>query len=192
MVTFSLENLVYAKQLTDTKQGATYGPVKSMAGSIEAKVNPNASTATYYADNKVKGVATSKGAFEIELGIDTLTKEVRTDVLGSEIDSNGVLLESPDDQAPYLAIGFSAESDNGGKDYYWFYKGKFEVPSDNFQTKTDKIEFQTGSIKGTFIPPDFHNKDKAVVNSKDADISAEVIEKWFDAVYMPNQVLATP
>ncbi|MDE8676453.1 major tail protein [Priestia aryabhattai] len=192
MVTFSLENLVYAKQLTDTKQGATYGPVKSMAGSIEAKVNPNASTATYYADNKVKGVATSKGAFEIELGIDALSKEVRADVLGNEIDSNGVLLESPDDQAPYVAIGFSAESDNGGKDYYWYFKGKFEVPSDQFQTKTDKIEFQTGSIKGTFIPPEFHNKDKAVVNSKDTDLAVGLIENWFKDVYVPNKTITTP
>ncbi|MCL9637721.1 major tail protein [Priestia aryabhattai] len=189
-VTFSLENLVYAIQLTDTPTGATYGPVKSMAGSIEAKVNPNASTATYHADNKVKGVATSKGATEIELGIDSLSKQVRADVLGSEIDSNGVLLESPDDKAPYVAIGFTAEADNGGTDYYWFYKGKFEVPSANFQTKTDKIEFQTGSIKGTFVAPEFHNKDKAVVNSKDEDVDAATITNWFENVYVPNQTPA--
>lgn len=186
-VPFTLENLVYAKVLTDTFEEMTFGPVKRFAGALDAKINPNASTAIYYRDNGAGGAATAKGAVEIEVGIDAVSKEVRADVLGSEIDANGVLLDSPDDVAPYVAFGFTSETDGGGKQYYWFYKGKFEVPSDNFATRTDKVDFQTGSIKGTFVKPNFHPKDRASVNSKDADLAAGVIENWFNNVYLPAQ-----
>lgn len=184
-VPFDLKNLVFAKLLTDTEEGTTYGAVKYLAGAVDAKINPNASTSVYYAGGGAAGSATAKGAIEVELGIDALSKEVKAELLGMEIDANGVLLSSPDDRSPYVAIGFEAETDDDGKDLYWFYKGRFEAPSGEFQSKSDKVDFKTGAIKGTFIKRNSDNRDNAMVNSADAGIGADVAKNWFSAVYNP-------
>ena len=77
-----------------------------------------------------------------------------------------------------MAIGFRARKASGDYKYIWLYKVKFAVPSENYATKGDSIEFATPEIVGTIMKrPD--GKWKAEHVAKPTESAAQ---SWFTKV----------
>ena len=81
-----------------------------------------------------------------------------------------------------MAIGFRAKKANGMYKYIWLYKVKFAIPSENYQTKGDRIEFTTPEITGQFIkrPDGLWKAEHVALPSESA------AQSWFTAVREPN------
>jgi phi13 family phage major tail protein len=186
-----LRRLVYAKLLTDTTTGVTYDEVKRLAPAINANINRNSSSTSLYADDGVTEVATSTGETELELGVADIPQEVQADLLGHEIRA-GVLIRSNKDVAPYVAIGFESECADGTYKMVWLYKGKFQAPSQEHNTKGESIEFQTRTITGRFANRDFDGITDIEANSGTTGLPAGLIDGWFDEVVQPADLVATP
>jgi phi13 family phage major tail protein len=188
-----MKDLFYAKLLTDVLDGATtYATPKRLAKAVSANLNPNGSITPFFADDGPSEVVTSQGLMELELGIDSLEKEIAAEIFGYRIDSNGVLLEGDSANQPYIALGWRSETTDGGYKYYWLYKGKIQPPSEELQTKGESVEIKSGSLNGSFIKRDSDGEKKATVHSNDTDIKPEVLVNWFTKVYEPDQPTTTP
>jgi phi13 family phage major tail protein len=190
-VQVGLRDLHYIKLKTDNDAGVEYDyglsgtdkPV-NIAGAINARISPSSNTATLYADDGPDEVATALGEIAVEIVAKDLSLDVQADLLGHTVTS-GVMYRSADDVAPYVAIGFKSLKSNGKYRYVWLYKGKFDLPEQEYKTKEDTPEFQTPTITGTFVKRIYDGAWQAIVDEDDLDSESPEIDldTWFDEVY---------
>ncbi|MBO8164701.1 MAG: phage tail protein [Brevibacillus sp.] len=175
-------DMIHYAIMTDEEQ-ETYDTPKPIPGAITGTVSPTTNMETLYADDQAWETDSVLGDISIELNVADLPDEVQKDILGAEVDANGVLVQKSSDVAPYVALGFRSRKSNGKYRYYWFYKGKFQPNEENFETKADSPNFQTPTITGTFIARKTDKKWRVRADEDSATIKPEVIENWFTAVY---------
>jgi len=181
MAIVGLENIVYAKVIQDDKTGVQYDEVKPFAPAITAQVETAQESATQYADNGPISVITQTGETTLTLTVDEIPLEVLADILGLEL-KKGVLIYKQDAVPPYIALGFTGNKDNGEKRLVWLTKGRFSIPSDEWNTKTDSPEFQNQEIEGTFIRREFDKVFK-IVGDTDIPDFAPYVDTFFDSVF---------
>lgn len=180
-IRIGMDKIHYSIMTDETTE--KYSTPKPIPGAITGTVSPTTNTETLYADDQAWETAAALGEIELELNVADLPQEVLKDLLGATIDSNGVLVQSSSDVAPYVAIGFRSTKSNGKGRYYWFYKGKFQPNEEEFQTKEDSPSFQTPTITGTFISRQTDKKWRARVDEDAQSLKPEVITNWFTKVY---------
>lgn len=172
-----------------TVETAFANPIKRLAKAIEASITPNTSNAVLYADDGAAETASSEGETEISLTIDKLLNEIYAELLGKEVNSDGVVVDSSGDVAPNVALAFRSQKSNGKYRYFWFYKGTFQLPEESYQTKGESIEYNTPSITGVFVHSDVVKNGKGegikrmFVDEDDEGVDPAVIANWFTSVY---------
>ena len=129
--------------------------------------------------------------FPLSLGVDDIGKDVACDLTGARVDANGVLIDSGEDSAAPVAIGFRAKKASGKYRYFWLYRVKFAVPATSLQTKGDSISFTTPTVEGTIMlrnKPDSAGKHpwKTEVTEGETGVPATVITNWYQSVYEPS------
>ncbi len=190
MATIGLDSLFYAKITEDALGNETYATPQVLAKAINADLNVELAEAILYADD---GQAEAVKLFKngtLSLGVDDIGSAVASDLTGSRVDDNGVLVSSSDDVAPYVAVGFRALKSNGKYRYFWLYRVKFAVPSTNLATKGDSITFSTPTIEGTVmrrnkLDGSGQHPWKTEVTEGATGISDSLIAAWFNDVYEP-------
>ena len=191
MATIGLDKPHYAVITEGTGGVETYGTPKVLAKAISAELAPQIAEATLYADDGAAENVKEFTSAQLTLGVDDLTSDVLADILGVTVDQNGVVVSTPDDVAPYVAVGFRAKRSDGKYQYFWLYRVKFGVPNNTLATKGDSITFNTPSIVGTVMrrnKPDGNggNPWKADVVEGATGVDQTVIDDWFNSVYEPD------
>ena len=187
------DNLVYAPLTTDDGTVLTYGAPVSLPNVMKININPNPSSETLFADDGPADTAATLGKIEVEIDKAALSITEKASLLGHKKDSNGVLVYSANDTAPWVAIGFRTLRSDGTYRYIWLLKGKFMEPEDNNETKGDSISFQNDTIKGEFakvnksftVDGETKKPWKMEVDEDDA-AAAGAISDWFTTVYLPG------
>lgn len=153
MAKIGLDNLKYGV-LTEGDQGqATYGTETKLAKAVEASVEITNNEAVLYADN---GVAESDYSFNngtITLTIDDGDDTVFAQLLGHTV-SDGEMIRSSNDTAPYVGLGRIIQKVVGGVQKYkveFLKKVKFQEPSQSESTKGENVEFSTTEIVGAIM-----------------------------------------
>lgn len=182
-VIIGMRNLVYAVLQNDPTSGtATYGAVKLISGAISATVNPNASTATLFADDGPYDVASALGEISVELNVADIPLDVQAELLG-HTKSGGILVRKASDNPPWVAIGYKSLKSNGKYRFTWLSKGKFVAPEQSNQTKGDSPEFQTPTISGNFVRRDCDDEWQRHADEDDVDYMASIGANWFTSPY---------
>lgn len=189
------DNLVYAPMTTeDTPDSApVYGDVVKAPGVMSLNINPNGSQETLFADDGPMEVASTLGRIEVEIQKNELTSQNKADLLGHGIDANGAVVYGDNDTPPWVAIGFRTLKSSGKYRYVWLYKGRFNEPEDNNETKGDGINFQSDTINGQFTKLSYgYEVDGKVrrpwkyeLDAESTGASEDTIGKWFEAPVMP-------
>jgi len=184
-VQVGLRDLYYAVLTKDDSTGVTYQTPKKVAAAINAKISPKTNSETLYADDGPVETASSLGEIEVELEVSDLPLDVQAELLGHTV-NQGVIIKKSTDIAPYVAIGFKSVKSNGKFRFVWLLKGKFEVPESEYKTMEDKPEFQTATIKGTFIRRDWDNAWQKIADEDHPDYDPNIGQNWFSAVEPPT------
>jgi phi13 family phage major tail protein len=126
----------------------------------------------------------------LTLGVDDIGLSAASELTGAEIDSNGVLVSTSEDDGKPVAVGFRAKKANGKYRYFWLYRVKFAVPATNLETKGESINFQTPSIEGTVmrrnkVDGKGRHPWKAEVSEDDSGVNTTTIGNWYKEVYEP-------
>ena len=186
------KDVVFAKMLTDTNSGTTYETeIFSAPGVIEVGLTAQITNENLAADDvPLYEVFNSLDGFELSLNLASLGSDGKAYLLGNKIDNNGVLVEASDDDAPYVAMGFKTARSDGSEDYVWLTKGKFAQSDSTYRTREKgQMNWQTPTLKATFMPRISDNRIRFTVNNKDTK-AAEVLGTFFDSVYNPVSAAA--
>lgn len=182
MATIGLRDLYRAPITVDESGKETYGTPVRMAKAISAEMSVEVAEAILYADDGADEVVKEFISGELTLNVNDLMPADLAAILGQTQDADGVVYAGEDDEPPYMAIGFRAKKANGMYKYIWLYKVKFAIPSENYNTKGDSIEFTTPEITGQFIKrPDGKWKAEHVAVPTEAAAAS-----WFSAVREPK------
>ncbi len=134
--TIGLENVVWAKLLTDTDSETTYGTVQALAGAIEATITPqNAEADVQYADNQEWDVLYPDPELELSLKMADIPPSVQAEWLGHATDSHGVTIKTAEDKPIYIAVGFKSEKTDHTHRYVWLYKCRAAPMTESYATK---------------------------------------------------------
>ena len=191
MATIGLDKLYYAK-ITESETGdETYATPAQLAKAISADLSVELAEATLYADDGAAEIVKEFKSGTLSLGIDDIGAAVASDLTGSSIDANGVVISRSEDGGAPVAIGFRAKKANGKYKYYWLYRVKFGIPATTLATKGDSITFSTPTIEGTVLrrnKVDAQGKHpwKAEATEGDTSVSADTITNWYKEVYEPS------
>ena len=190
MATIGLDKLYYAK-ITEAANGEeSYEKPVQLAKAMSADLSVELAEATLYADDGAAEIVKEFKSGKLTLGVDDIGSTVASDLTGSTIDANGVIVSTSEDGGTPVAVGFRAKKANGKYRYFWLYRVIFGIPSTNLATKGDSITFSTPTIEGTVLrrnKADTRGKHpwKAEVTEGEST-SATTISNWYTQVYEPT------
>lgn len=176
-----LKNFYYAKMIDDAEAGTTYDAPKRMGDAISLSETPTTNTATLYAENGPAETASANGPTTAEIGVKDLSPQVLADLLGQTVNADGVLIQSREDRAPYVAVGFQMTGESENDAFVWLYKGKFSRPTTSGTTKGESVEFSTPTITASFIGRDSDGQEKARIIQ--SETNQAIADAWFTNVY---------
>ena len=196
MATIGLDKLFYAKITEDKDGNETYATPVQLAKAMTADLSVELAEATLYADDGAAEIVKEFKSGTLSLGVDDLGGAVASDLTGSTIDNNGVVISTAEDGGTPVAVGFRAKKSNGKYRYFWLYRIKFGIPATALATKGDSITFNTPTIEGTIMrrnKVDSKGKHpwKAEVTEGDSGVSAATITNWYKEVYEPSYTETT-
>lgn len=158
----------------------TLQPGKVMGKAVTADIQINVANATYYADDSVAESVAEFISGTITNELDELANEVASDLFGSQLDE-GELISNENDIAAFIRQGFIVTKiKNNARKYraIVYMKVKYQVPSEQFQTKGEQITFTGTTLTGTIM----RNKDGDWKREKIFDQLADAVAYIKDLV----------
>lgn len=150
MANIGLTNIWFSK-LTEGADGTpSYEGATNLGKAVSCSVSITNNEAKLYGDDTLAESDTSFASGTITLGVTDDDDTVFAPLLGHSI-SDGVVVKTSNDAAPYVGIGrIVTKMVNGAYKYKveFLYKVKFSEPSRDENTKGESIEFTTPSIEG--------------------------------------------
>lgn len=197
MTTIGLDKLYYATITEDPATGEeTYGKLTQLAKAISAELSVELAEAILYTDDGASEIVKEFKFGTLTLGVDDLGADAAAALTGAQVDANGVLVSTSEDNTTPVTIGFHAARSNGKYQYFWLYRVKFALPTTTLATKADSITFSTPTVEGTILrrnKPDGLGRHpwKAEVTEGAPGVKPETITGWYTDVYEPTTI-ATP
>lgn len=156
MAKIGLTNIWWGK-LTEAEDGApTYDGAKSFGKAVSCKVSVTNNDATLYAEDTLAESDKSFNSASVTLGVADDDDTIFAPILGHTVDDGvsgkGEMVRNANDVAPYIGLGrVITKMVNGSLKYKgeFLYKVKFSEPSQEDQTKGEKVDFKTPEIEGS-------------------------------------------
>ena len=189
MATIGLDKLFYAPITEDENEEESYGTPVQLAKAISVELSVELAEAVLYADGGIAQIIKEFNSGTLTLGVDDIGLSAASELTGAEIDSNGVLVSTSEDDGKPVAVGFRAKKANGKYKYYWLYRVLFGVPATNLATKGDSISFNTPTIEGTIFRRnkiDGKNNHPWKAEVTETAANSTIINAWYTQVYEPN------
>lgn len=158
MAKIGLTNIWWSK-LTEAEDGAaTYDGAKSFGKAVSCKVSVTNNDATLYAEDALAESDKSFNSASVTLGVADDDDTIFAPILGHKVSeagkgaTGGEMVRNANDVAPYIGLGrVITKMVNGTLKYKGelLYKVKFSEPSQEDQTKGEKVDFKTPEIEGS-------------------------------------------
>lgn len=183
MAKIGLTNLWWGK-LTEASDGTpSYDGPKTFGKAVSTKVDVTNNDASLYAEDALAESDKTFNSAKVTLGVadddDTIFAPILGHTVKDAAEGKGEMVRNANDAAPYIGLGrVITKMVNGAMVYKgeFLYKVKFSEPSQDDQTKGEKVDFKTPEIEGTAsslangdwsAAQTFDAKDKAVSWVKD-------------------------
>ena len=153
-------------------------------GSIKLSLKGEGDTATLYADNIAYYTLFSNNGYKGDLETALFPNAILAEMLGWEIDSNGMLVEIADAIPKDFAILFQVEGNEKDKRYV-YYDCLASRPDEEHGTKSDKNEAQTQTSALTILPTVIGDKKVVKGMLELSDTNTAAYNSFFDAVLQP-------
>lgn len=184
---YGILDIYFALMATSDSSAArpTYNAYQVMGKTIEATITPQYKEGNVYASNVATRSERRVDRYTVSLNLDKIPYAVRQVLLGRYQDSNGVQIIKGGQAAPFVAIAFALTLDDGSKELWTLYKGKFAEPTQTGHTDSDTMTYQHPTIEATFVRREFDDSLAAIVATSDNSVPQTVITDWFQQVYEP-------
>lgn len=163
-----------------------YGTPEVMGHSMEVTITPVYKEGKVYASNALQRQKKVIDAYDVKLKVDQILGAVRKKILARNVDKNNVQIISDQNDPPEVAIGFALTLDDGSKELWWLYRGKFAENEVSAKTQEDKFEYQHPTASARFERRIHDSALAAIVNTEDLGAGSDVATGWFTQVYEPD------
>ena len=147
--------LVYAKVMTDTPTGMTFGEVKPLAPVQQIQREVSRSSATTYYDNTAANTTTAEGAEVNNFVIAVPADEVLADIEGKYYDPETKIYSDSPIVDQYFAVGYvlGEKGDEENEQFVWKLKGTFQIQSTEHNTEDDGTDTTNITVGYTSVYP---------------------------------------
>lgn len=189
-----IEELVYAKVITDDETTYETGEVKKLAGIATLTKETESANEAHYYDNRPAIVISSVGADTITCTTSAIPLEVLADLTGQKYDEAlGTLIEGAA-KSGYFAIGYKTKKTNGDEVYVWRYKVSVAIPSATHNTENDGTDANGQELvfTGVMTNHKFAKADNKGVKAINVDVALDKadVSTFFDEVTTPDTLQA--
>jgi len=188
-----LDSLYIALVSADAAAAYTAGTPEWLAPAAEASFEPSQNTETQYADDQAYDVMYSRGEVKITLDVTKIPPEMLALITGNVFNAaSGRVFENGGTPA-YFAVGGRALKSNGSYVYFWWLKGKFDMPKESATTKGDTPDPKLVQVVFTAIKTIYKWDLGSVTDGVyrvfgDTDTTNFSATGWFAAVQAPSVV----
>lgn len=177
-----VDKLMFAKVISDTKDGYTTGEVKWLSPVAEVGRTTSSSSEARYYDNKPMIIINSVGSDELKLTVAPLDLETYAEITGQIFDqTTGALIEGNRNN-DYYAIGYRTKGTDGKYRYVWRYKGQFGIPDETSDTEDDGTDTNNTELTWTGVETVFEFEKGDPVNNKRKSAKAIICDERYDAI----------
>lgn len=182
-VTFGLEK-VHIAFLEALEPTPAWGEPVHIPGAVSLSPEPQGEESTFYADNGPYFVYTNNNGYTAELAMALIPDEILAEMLGWEIDSNGMLVESTNGIPKEFALMGQVQGDKRNRRFV-YYRCKASRPGKEMATK-ESVEPSQDTLSLTILPIEVDGKNivKGVIEL--SDTNAAVYNGFFNAVTLPG------
>ncbi|UYL94215.1 major tail protein [Geobacillus phage vB_GthS_PT9.1] len=182
-VTFGLSN-VHIAFLSDEATPTWETPVK-IPGAVRFAPEPQGEDVTFYADDGPYWAYTSNNGYTAELEMANLPDEILAEMLGWEIDANGMLVETTDGMPKEFALLGQIKGDQRNRRFV-YYRCKASRPSSEHNTRGESTEPATQTLNITILPIEINGKNvvRGVIELNDTNQA--IYDAFFSTVTVPG------
>lgn len=182
-VTFGLEKVHVAFMLT----ASTWDTPIPIPGAVRFTPTPQGEESTFYADNGPYFTVTANNGYTAELEMALVPDVVLKDMLGWEIDDNGMLVEIADGAPKEFALMGQVLGDAKNRRFV-YYRCKAARPGKEHATKGESTEPATDVLNLTILPIEVAGKSIVKGVMELGDTNAAAYNAFFDAVTVPDAI----
>jgi len=153
-------------------------------------VSSSDGTTTEYYDNAPKITVASKSDRTVNFVRAAFSNEELKELLGLDINGDGVLMEGGKSNPPNLAFGFRRLKVGNFYDYVWYLKGVMYMNEVASATREQSVTMQNRTMIGTFISRSCDDQILIQVSTDDPGVNQQVFEDWFKAETLNKLYLA--
>lgn len=187
---FGVRDFCYSVITKDDDEAYTPGDVKSGGWTAKININVSQEVRKIFRDNRnaktVYGIPTKEILFDLSL----LPLDVRKELLGEHVTTDGALLGGGGVRIPpVVAVGFVFSDTEDEDEYFWFLRGTFALPNREANTRNEGVE--SNGSEYVFTPEDTKHvfteggkaRDSVVMYSSNTTYD---LTKWFNQVVTPD------
>jgi phi13 family phage major tail protein len=184
-VTFGLEK-VHIAFLTDDTTPTWETPV-AIPGAVRFSPEPQGEESTFYADNGPYFTYTSNNGYTAELEMANIPDDILAEMLGWEIDANGMLVETTDGTPKEFALLGQILGDKKNRRFV-YYRCKASRPSKEHSTRAESVEPATETLNIRILPIEVNGKNIVRGVMELNDTNATAYNNFFSSVTLPTTV----
>lgn len=187
-----IDNVYFAKVLSDTKEAITFGEPKYLAPVAELGKTTEASSEAHYYDNKALISLSSEGADELTLSTSAIPIDILAEITGKYFDESLGMMAENSGIAPDIALLYRTKGTDGEYRYVTRYKMKASIPEETVATEDDGTEAngQELTLTGVSTVYEFTKGGSAKAVVVDTRYGLADVSSWFTEVQTVDSVKA--
>lgn len=157
----------------------------AIPGAVNFSANPDGGESTFYADNTKYYTRQTNNGYTAELEMALVPDEVLAQMLGWEIDSNGMLVEDAEAVPKEFALMAQVQGDAKNRRFV-YYRCTASRPTQTHATTTDTTTPTTETLSLTILPLEVDGKKlvRGVIELNETNEAA--YNGFFNAVLLPG------
>lgn len=172
----------YYSVVTISGSTVSFGTPKALPGAVSITLEPQGESYEFYADDGVYYDTNANTGYDGTLELAMIPESFEKDCLGVTVDSDGLIVETADDEAGYFALLFEFTGDDHAIRHCLYYC-KASRPNQDGETKGEAVEVKTDELPVRARPV----PGVGVVKAKTSEnTDSDRYDSWYTTVALPN------
>lgn len=175
----NIKNPVYCEVISDTKEGTTYGKVKSMGESQEIQLTPSVASGQLFGNGALVDATSMMTGISASMKVTKLKVEVVSDIYNYDV-TDGVVQVKAGTVPKQIAMGYEVPQNNGKSEYVWLLKGSPKPINSTVQQSENNINYSTDTIEVDFVKRASDDMLKYYADASNPEFTEEQAKAWFN------------
>ena len=181
-VRYGLKKAYYAVVTLGADNTPTFGTPKKLPGAVSLTLDSTAEQEVFYADDIAYYIVNSNNGYDGTLELALIPEDFQKDCLGSQVDDDGLLVESATDNGRNFALLFEFTGDAKAIRHCLYYcKANYGSVEGETKGETAEVKTEELTFKASPLP------DSEIIKAKTGDNTDSTrYDSWYTTVALPD------